>query len=96
MYTIDMTINIFGHPINPIWPRGGDIVPPLSRSCVYLGKYAYDRVEKNLTFLIYEFGKGQHTFYPIKLSGFAEKNKVRQKYQNFIRGDRYQLGQTPL
>ena len=83
--------------INPIWPRGGHIVPPLSRICVYLCKYAYERIEKNLTFLGYEFGKGQYTFYPLKLSCFAEKkNKVRRKYQNFIRGDPYELGQTPL
>ena len=51
---------------------------------------------KNLTFLSYEFGKGQYTFYPVKLSRFLEKNKVRRKYQNFIRGDPYESGQTPL
>ena len=28
---------------------------------------------KNLTFLSYEFGKGQYTFYPVKLSRFLEK-----------------------
>ena len=32
--------------LNPIWPRGGHIVPPLSRICVYLCKYAYERIEK--------------------------------------------------
>ena len=37
----------------------------------------------------------QYTFYPMKLSRFAKKNKTRQKYQNFIR-DRYKLGQLPL
>ena len=39
-----------------------------------------------MTFLNYEFGKGQYTFYPIKLSRFLEKKKVPQKFQNFIRG----------
>ena len=28
---------------------------------------------KNLTFLSYEFGKGQYTFYPVELSRFADK-----------------------
>ena len=69
---------------------------PLLRICVYLCKYAYELVEKNLTFLSYEFGKGQYTFYPVKLSRFLEKNKVHRKYQNFIRGDPYGSGQTPL
>ena len=41
---------------------------------------------KNLTFLSYEFGKGQYTFYPVKLSRFAEKNKERRKSQHFMRG----------
>ena len=50
---------------------------------------------KNLTFPNYEFGKGQCAFYPLKLSRFGEKkNKVRQKYQNFMRRDPYKLGQT--
>ena len=44
----------------------------------------------------YEFEKGQYTFYPLKLSCFAEKNKVRRKYQNFIRRDPYEPGQMPL
>ena len=42
------------------------------------------------------YGKGQYAFYPIKSSRFAEKNDVRQKYQNVIRGDPYELGQRPL
>ena len=45
---------------------------------------------KNLTFPNYKFGKGNYAFYPIKLSRFAEKNEVRQKYQDFIRGDPYE------
>ena len=50
-----------------------------------------------MTFLSCEFGKGQYTFYPVKLSRFLEeKNKVRRKYQNFIRGDPYEPGQTPV
>ena len=44
-----------------------------------------------MTFLSYECGKGQYIFYPIKLSRFAEK-----KYQNFIRGDPFKPGQTPV
>ena len=40
--------------VNPIRPRVGHIVPHLSRICVYLGKYTYKRIEKNLTFLSYE------------------------------------------
>ena len=43
-----------------------------------------------------EFGKGQYAFYPIKLSRFAEKNKVHQKYQNLTRRDPYKLSKTPL
>ena len=64
--------------------------------------FAYNRantrlsVLKNLTFPDYEFGEGQYAFYPIKLSSFAEKNKVHQKCQNFIREDPYKLSQTPL
>ena len=38
----------------------------------------------------------KYTFYPVKLSRFLEKNKVRRKYPNFIRGDPYESGQTPL
>ena len=53
------------HGFNPIRPRGGHNVPPLSRICVYLGKYAYKCVEKNLTFLSLKFGKGHYTFYPL-------------------------------
>ena len=59
--------------INPIWPRGGHIVPP---PITYLRISVLVRVRahwKNLTFLGYEFGKGQYTFYPLKLSCFAEK-----------------------
>ena len=53
-------------------------------------------LKKNLTFPNYKFGNGQYAFYHIKLSRFAEKNEVGQKYQNFIRGDPYQLGQRIL
>ena len=37
---------------------------------------------KNFTSPNYKFGKGQYAFYPVKLSRFAEKNKVRQTYRN--------------
>ena len=35
-------------------------------------------------------------FYPVKLSCFAEKDKVRQKYPYFIRGHPYELRRRPL
>ena len=35
-------------------------------------------------------------FLPHKIISFRQKNKVRQKYQNFIRLAPYKLGQTPL
>ena len=40
---------------------------------------------KKLDFSSYEFGIGHYAFYPMKLSGFAERKiKFHQKYQNFI------------
>ena len=51
-------------------------------------------VLKNLTFPNYKFGKGKYAFYPIKLSRFAEKNEVCQKYHNIIRGDPYEMSQS--
>ena len=58
---------------NPIYPRGGaHCAPPVT----YLRISVQIRVRarwKNLTFLSYEFGKGQYTFYPVKLSRFLEK-----------------------
>ena len=70
-------------------PGGGHIVSPLSRICTYL----QERIEKNLTFLNYE--RAVH-FLPCEVISFRWKNKVRRKYQNFIRGDPYEPGQTPL
>ena len=35
-------------------------------------------------------------FLPHAIISFRQKKKVHQKYQNFIRGDPYKLGQTPL
>ena len=64
---------------------GAHCAPPVT----YLRISVQIRIQtrwKNLTSLSYEFGIGQYTFYPAKLSRFAKKNKVRQKYQNFIRG----------
>ena len=78
----------------PFWNFVCLLMPWFNPICVDLCNYAYELVEK--TFLSYEFGKGQYTFYPVKLSRFLEKNKVRRKYQNFIRGDPYESGQTPL
>ena len=69
----------------PFWNFVCLLMPWFNPICVDLCKYAYELVEK--TFLSYDFGKGQYTFYPVKLSRFLEKNKVRRKYQkNYIRG----------
>ena len=38
----------------------------------------------SLTFPSHKFGKERYAFYHVKLYCFAEKNKVRQKYPNFI------------
>ena len=83
------------HLINPIFPGGAHYAPHVT----YLRISVQIRVGahwKNLSFFNYEFWKGQYTFYPVKLSRFAEKNKVRRKYQNFIRESPYEPGQTPL
>ena len=51
---------------------GAHCAPPVT----YLRISVQIRVQarwKNLTFLSYEFGKGQYTFYPVKLSRFLEK-----------------------
>ena len=75
--------------LNPIWPGGGaHCAPPVTylRITVQIHVRAH---WKNLTFPNYEFGIGHYAFYPMKLSRFAEKNIVHQKYQNFIRGDPY-------
>ena len=58
---------------NPISTRGGHIVsPPVTYLCISVQIRVRARW-KNLTFLSYEFGKGQYTFYPVKLSRFLEK-----------------------
>ena len=44
---------------------------------------------KNLTFLSYEYGKGQYTFYPVDLSRLSEIPK-------FHKGGPLRTGQTPL
>ena len=68
--------------INPICPRGGMYAPPDTYLSTYLCKYMYECVEKNLTLPNLKFREGQCAFYPVKLSRFAEKNKVCPKYQN--------------
>ena len=81
------------------WPIGSPLFFCLSACSMFILDYHLLSLicYKILTFLTYEFGKGQYTFYPVKLSRFAEKkNKVRRKYQNFIRGDPYELGHRPL
>ena len=60
---------------NPIWPKGegkAHCAVPVAYLHVSV-QYANERVEK--TFLSYEFGKGQHTFYPVKLTRFLEEKK---------------------
>ena len=57
---------------NPIKTRG-HIVPPC-RVFVYIRANTRTTVLKK-TFPKYEFGKGQCTFYPMKLSRFGEKKK---------------------
>ena len=41
-------------------------------------------------------GKGSTLFTPQSYLVSLKKNKVRRKYQNFIRGDPYEPGQTPV
>ena len=55
----------------PFWNFVCLLMPWFNPICVDLCKYAYELVEK--TFLSYDFGKGQYTFYPVKLSRFLEK-----------------------
>ena len=50
--------------INPSWPGGGHIVDPLSRSCVYLCKYAYELVKKTWLFSVMSLEKGSTLFTP--------------------------------
>ena len=53
-------------------PGGAHCAPPAT----YLRISVQIRIRarwKNLTFLSYEFGKGQYTFYPVKLSRFLKK-----------------------
>ena len=63
---------------------GAHCTPP-----AYIYANTRTSVLKNMTFLSYEFGKEQYTFYPVKLSCFAEE-------KNFIRGDPYEPDQMPL
>ena len=58
---------------------------------VYNSANTHTSVLKKLTFPNEEFGKGQYAFYPMKYIVLPRKNEVRQKYQNFIRGDPYGL-----
>ena len=49
---------------NPISTRGGHIVPPLLRICVFLCKYAYELVEKTWLFSVMSLEKGSTLFTP--------------------------------
>ena len=51
---------------------------------------------KKLNFSNHKFGKGQYAFHPMRLSRYAEKNVVCQKYHNFISGDPDKLDRRPL
>ena len=80
----------------PLFGPGGGTLCPLCHVFAHICPNTRTSALKKLDFSHFEFGKGQYTFYPVKLSRFLKKNKVRQKYQNFIRGDPYKSGQTPL
>ena len=54
--------------------KKGWTVCPLSHVFAYICANARTGVlKKNLTFFSYDFGKGEYTFYPVKLSRFAKK-----------------------
>ena len=72
---------------------GGTLCPP-RHIFAYNWANTHTSVLKK-TFPNYEFRKGQYAFYPIKLSRFAEKNKVHQKYLNSIRGGPLQTESRP-
>ena len=63
-----------GSFLNPIWPRGGTLCRPVTflRISVQIRVRAH---WKNLTFLSYEYGKGQYTFYPVIYIVSLEKIK---------------------
>ena len=50
--------------LNLLGTEGGHIVPPLSRICVYLRKYAYEPVEKTWLFSNMSLEKGSTLFTP--------------------------------
>ena len=54
-------------------PGGGHIYP-LCHVFAYISANTRTSTLKNLTFPNYKFRKGQYTFYPTKLSRFAERN----------------------
>ena len=75
------------HSNSPICPgRGGGTLPSPVPSHVfaYIRANARTSLLKKMTFQSYQFGKGQYTFFPIKLCHFAAKNTVCWKCQNFI------------
>ena len=80
---------------NPIKTRGGIVPPPCH---VFACNRANTRtsVLKKLDFSQLWVWKRPYAFYPIKLFHLRGRNKVCQKYQNFMRRDPYKLGRTPL
>ena len=60
------SIHLFG-------PGGGTLCPPCHVFAYICENMRVRAHWKNLTFLSYEFGKGQYTFYCVKLSRFAER-----------------------
>ena len=87
---------------NPMWPGGGGLIVTVTLSHCHCHIFAYicantrTSALKKLDFSQLWVWKRAVHFYPVKLSRFAEKNKVRWKKQNFIRGDPYKSGETPL
>ena len=84
--------------INPICPGGeGEHICPLCHVTAYIcANTCTSALKKNLIFTNYKYGKGQCAFYPVKLSPFAEKNRVWRRYLKFIRGDPCNLSWRPL
>ena len=81
------TLTLFAKGIGHICPPG---------TYLHISTQIHLQGIENLTIPNHKFGKGQYAFYPVKLSRFAEKIKFRRKYQNFIRGDPFELVWRPL
>ena len=98
-------LSFFWHNDFPL--RGGRGWPaiPLRKKCALFAPwhvFAYNRantctsVLKTLDFSQIWVWKRAVSFLLHKVISFCPKNKVNQKYHNFIRGDPYKLSQMPL